>query len=290
MSEIKQNELLNMYGLDTLLKNGNIKMLRHQDNRMKGFNQLVQDSELLNEYQSYQSKNRFKDCKYIMSYIAFGKTYALFYGLYEVESVQEVSDFKVSENLKNLGHEEKFTGYCYKLKKLDNFKDLENRLVIDWGKSTITWHQWLEKNNKSIIEIRPKGFVKEFPGYLDVVLSYYELSNIVNNIEANRTWYDKLSSVYAIYLILDTKTGNQYIGSASGSNGLWGRWTDYVKTIHGGNKELIELIKKEDESYKLNLQYSILHILSASKSSEVEYYESLYKRKLGSRTFGLNAN
>jgi len=30
MNEIKQNELLNIYGLDELLKNGNIKMLRHQ--------------------------------------------------------------------------------------------------------------------------------------------------------------------------------------------------------------------------------------------------------------------
>ena len=65
---------------------------------------------------------------------------------------------------------------------------------------------------------------------------------------------------------------------------------DYAITIHDGNKALKELIYKEGQDYKINFQYSIMHVLSASRSSEVEKYESLYKKKLGSRVFGLNRN
>jgi len=287
---LNQNTLLRLYGLDEILNNGNIKMIRHQDGRYKDFDEIVQDNELLEEYQSYQSKDIYKDCKYLLIYISCGKTHSLFYGFYEVSETVEVKNFKVSEGLKSHGHIEFFTGFKYKLKKLNNFFQLEKRLIIDWGSAPIVWHQWLKLNDpKNIIEIKANGYVKDFPGYLDIMLSYKELQSIIENKEVNKTWYDKLSSIYAIYLILDSKTGNLYIGSASGKDGLWGRWSNYANNIHGGNKALVKLVE-DNNNYKYNFQYSILHVLSASKGSEIERYESLYKEKLGSRAFGLNEN
>jgi hypothetical protein len=99
-----------------------------------------------------------------------------------------------------------------------------------------------------------------------------------------------LSAVNGIYLILDKKTGLQYIGSASGKDGIWGRWSDYSKTVHGNNKSLIELLKN-DETYKNNFQWTILSTLPSNlNKEEIDDYETMYKVKLGSKTFGLNMN
>ncbi|MDD3794269.1 MAG: GIY-YIG nuclease family protein [Candidatus Gracilibacteria bacterium] len=285
-----QHQIFNIYGFDKLLNEGKIKVIRHADNRIKEFNKILNNTELFNEYQSYQKKDIFKGCKYIISYGEYGKTYGVFKGIYEVLSTENIKEDKVSNELISLGHEAIFTGFLYNLRKLNNFIDLENRLIIDWGKSTIQYHQWFNKeNDKKVIEIKNQGYVKDFPGYFDIVLSFEELKKIIDNKESNLIWYNKLSGIYAIYLILDKKTGNQYIGSAYGKDGLWGRWEEYSRTFHGGNKELIELIKNGN-SYQLNFQYTILHVLSATKGSDIIYYENLYKEKLGSRTFGLNKN
>ena len=283
-----QNELLKMYRLDDLIDTKKVKMVRHQDNKLY-FDKLLK-SNLLEEYQKYQVKDVFKECDYILVYTAFGKTHSLFYGIYKVNGSVYSENIEVSQELQDCKHHNNFNGFIYDLEEVNFLDDLKDRLVIDWGKSTITWDQWLIKNNKEVISIRPKGYVTDFPGYLDVVLDFSELEEIIKYPEANNTWRDKLSSIYAIYLILDTQTGNQYIGSASGSQGLWGRWKDYATNIHGGNNSLIDLIEKNGEQYKYNFQYSILHILSATKASQVEYYENMYKRKLGSKAHGLNQN
>ena len=125
---------------------------------------------------------------------------------------------------------------------------------------------------------------------MDFTLSYNELKKISEYPEANKRWIDKLSSVNGIYLILDKKTGNQYIGSAYGANGIWGRWNSYVKNYHGENKRLIELLKN-DNNYYANFQWTILETLPANLSKEkIISYETKYKEKLGTRAFGLNSN
>jgi len=100
--------------------------------------------------------------------------------------------------------------------------------------------------------------VREFPGYLDFVLSYDELVAIIKNPDANREWHRMLSAVAGVYLIADLKTGRQYVGSAAGESGVLGRWTVYARVPHGGNKLLRELFT-EDKEYAKNFQYTILH-------------------------------
>ena len=180
----------------------------------------------------------------------------------------------------------------YDLESITGFEDLKERVIIDWGKGTLAWVQkHNEQNIKEVIEILPTGYVKEFSDYFDFTLTYNELKKLTEYPEANKRWIDKLSPVNGIYLILDKKTGSQYIGSAYGVNGIWGRWENYVNTKgHGGNKLLIELLDK-DENYISNLQWTIFETLPANLSKDrVILYETRYKDKLGTRAFGLNAN
>jgi hypothetical protein len=141
-----------------------------------------------------------------------------------------------------------------------------------------------------VIEVLPKGYVRAFPGYLDFVLKQQELREIVANPEANRTWHSMLSEVAGIYLIVDQRTGRQYVGSAYGASGILGRWSEYVRCGHGGNKQLIELME-EDPGCVDHFTFSLLRTLPRTLTkNEVIKIEGLYKNKLGSRAFGLNAN
>lgn len=105
-------------------------------------------------------------------------------------------------------------------------------------------------------------------------------------------WKDKLSAVAGVYLITDTKTGKHYVGSASGAQGgIWGRWSEYAHTKHGGNKGIVDLVAADD-NYCYNFQFSILEVFPLKKDSqEVLEYEKLYKKKLMSYSpLGLNEN
>lgn len=102
--------------------------------------------------------------------------------------------------------------YRYKLKQQAGFEDLEQRVVIEWGRSTRTWHQWLKP--KEVVEVLPKNYVMEFPGYEDFILGFDDLKKIIHNHSAHREWHRMLGAVAGIYLITDGSTGKQYVGSA----------------------------------------------------------------------------
>jgi hypothetical protein len=240
-------------------------------------------------YQSIQKIDKFKNSKYIVSFTDLEGTKSLLYGVFKINGVKDI--FDLPEELAAIEKPEKWIPGKYKqyeMERVNVLNDLEGRLVIDWGTSTI---QWCQKDlNKEIVEILPDGFFKPFPGYQDVLLSFEELAKVVNNPDANRQWKSMLSNVYGVYLILDKKTGKQYVGSAYGKEGIWGRWSTYVLTKHGNNKILIELLEQSAEEYK-NFQFSILDVLPNSILKEsVIQKESRIKEKLGSIAFGLNAN
>ena len=175
--------------------------------------------------------------------------------------------------------------------KTDFMEDLIERLVIDWGNPAINWCKNLyNKSEKEVVEIRPKGYVENFPGYDAVFLSFIELEKIIRNPDANRIWHTMLSAVAGIYLIVDRKNGLQYLGSAYGKKGIWGRWKNYVADKHGGNIKLKENIAINSKCYE-NYTFSILRTLPKTLTkNEVIAYENQYKEILGTRAFGLNGN
>lgn len=131
----------------------------------------------------------------------------------------------------------------------------------------------------------------DFPGYDKVRLSFEELSIIVHR--RKHDWVAALENQKAVYLITDTLTGRQYVGSAYGDNGmLLKRWSEYVSDGHGGNKLLKELVDTEGFDYiKQNFQYSVLENYNARTDKRIILErESWWKATLGSRAFGLNSN
>lgn len=274
-------ELLSLRKLDL---NRKIKLVRHQDKRFDISD--LMSKNLFERYQSYQSNPVF-DCDYIVSFSGMEGSKACMIGVYQVKDRKPASAYPPPADLNKPDF---FTDiiYYYILEEMKGFEDLNNRVVIDWGRSPLAWHQWLTE--KEVIEILPAGYVKEFPGFEKAILRYDELVSIINAPDANKEWHMVLSSVFGVYLITDMATGKQYVGSASGENGILGRWTDYAKSPGGGNRQLVELLR-DNNDYANNFQFSILQTLPRTLTQkEVIEYETLYKDKLGPRAFRLNSN
>jgi hypothetical protein len=257
--------------------------VRHQDSRWDLGALLRHDQ--IEEYQRHQGEHIFK-CEYIISFIGVGGSKALFLGVYKVNGVKQSKSHKWSHDY--IYQEMNPGQFVYNLKEVEGFEDYETRLVIDWGKSTRSWHQWIK--SKSVVEIRPEGKIRPFPGYLDFIVEFNELIEMINNSDANREWHTMLSSVAGVYLIVDSKTGKQYVGSAYGEKGIFGRWENYARNGHGGNDQLKTLLRKS-KTYSKYFAFSILRTLPKTLTKrEVIEYENLYKTKLGTRAFGLNSN
>ena len=263
-------EILNLK--TEVFKNSRVKLVRHKDSRAE-YRELIKDRDGLLKYQKQQSKPVFHECDYIISFIGKERRKSILFGVFKVN-----------------GSIEKDGKYYYKLEELTEFKYLSNRAIIDWGNNAIAWHQWYDTQPKEIVQILPKGYLGDFPGLVNFVLEFDELKKLVENPEANEDWKNHLSSVNGIYLILDSKTGNQYIGSANGKGGIWQRWSDYANTFHGGNNKLIDLCKTDKNYYK-HFRYSVLQTLPSNiTQKEIVKIENLYKEKLGTKAHGLNDN
>lgn len=239
-------------------------------------------------YQTIQSPTRFKDTDYVISFLGETGTNGTYLGCYKVEGCKPFDRSAFPDNFpSDCGAE---SDIVYDLVKTDYFSELVNRLIIDWGKGTLNWcHNG--STEKEILSILPPVSNHPFPGYNKVILSYAELQDIIYNPSAHAIWNQKLSAVAGVYLITDTKTGMHYVGSAYGDQGgIWGRWSSYAHTKHGGNKELIDIISK-DPGHAQYFQYSILEVLPLKTDKhEVLYFEKLNKIKLRSIEFGLNDN
>ena len=178
----------------------------------------------------------------------------------------------------------------FHLEYVDLLKEYEGKLVIDWGKSTRMWHQ-KGTTEKPIVAIQPKN-EKSFVGFENLILSFDELKEVIENDTDYKLWHAAMSAVNAIYLIVDTKTGARYVGSTYGYDGLLGRWSVYAATGgHGNNKGLMAHLKSKRNSCH-NLQFSVLQVLSKSLTDkQIIDAETLWKKKLLTyEPFGLNQN
>ena len=286
-----------------------IKATRHvmKGRGWDGFDDLIRfDDELLSVFSGNMTSDKYKDTDIVLNFVALPKSKALFRGSFinhgrisfnqakkyypgypayqnYLKSITDVyygnKKYKKPPSLSKQ--------LFYKLEQSQLLETYRNRLVIDWGKSQ-TYVQ--KKLDKEVTEIYPKGFVSLFPGWDKVHLSHQELKEIINNPDGNKDWYEYLSRHSGVYVIFDSSSGMQYVGSASGGNGIWSRWEGYAKTGHNGNKTLKELASKNPE-FSNNFTYSLHHVFPRTVSkNDVLYYESLLKNKLGSRAYGLNEN
>lgn len=274
-------ELLSLRGFDPTIPT---KLVRHEDSRYD-VRELHRQG-WLEPYQSFQSKPIFHKVRQIIAFLGAGRTRARFVGVYEVlghrpgEQVQLPTDFPFPEWTSE---------FFYDLVKRPGYEDLEGRVVIEWGKGTLSWHQHLR--DKPVIELLPSGdTIPVFDDYLQFVIRHEQLVAIVTGAEAHREWRSRLSAVAGVYLIQATTTGQQYIGSAYGDGGVWARWQAYATNGHGANKLLKRLVR-EDPAYPEAFRFSLLQVLPKSMTrTDVIRWEGVFKDKLGTRATGLNLN
>lgn len=275
------SDVLKKAGLDP----AQVKLIRHPMNN-KEFAPFYEKNMVL-EYTRHQAAGFSKGYNYWAVFIGDMGSYAKFFALYRVgDYVPDTPDIMPP----GFPYPETFQGeYAfYDLDHVDSLREYEGRLIIDWGKSVRMWHQ-KGTTEKPIVAIQTDAKMV-FSGFENLILRYDELKEIIENPTIYDSWHTALSSVNAIYLIVDTETGRQYIGSAYGEGGLLGRWSCYINTQHGNDKKLRVLICNYPERYH-SFQFSILQILPKTVTAkDVIAVESLYKKKLMSIKFGMNDN
>ena len=230
------------------------------------------------EWQEYQNNRNFK-CDHIISLIHLGGSDWLFAGIYKVNSC-----IPKSNNEK--------TWFEYSTSELLGLDHLAGRAVINFSKDFRASYLNGERYVDQLIvkEIKPeRQSIGDFPGYNKVFLPLRGLKTVVR--QQLQSWKTALSNVAGIYLIADTMTGKQYVGSAYGDAGIWQRWCAYADTGHGGNKELRNLLRDKGDNYALNFLFTILEVIDLNASMDyVTTRECHWKDALLTRQYGYNSN
>lgn len=187
-----------------------------------------------------------------------------------------------------------FDDINYEGEELDEYKKYFGRVIVKFHKKFQIQGIKYEAvySDLEVLEILPSLFDgDEFPGYDKVCLTYAQLKSIIER--QKNSWISALKNQKAVYLITDTSNGKQYVGSAtSDKEMLLARWTNYVDNGHGGNVELIKIVKEKGFDYiKKNFQYSILENYNARVDDQIILErECWWKKALQSRKFGYNDN
>ncbi|MCR5205686.1 MAG: GIY-YIG nuclease family protein [Lachnospiraceae bacterium] len=290
------------------LPSDNVVAIRHVFNK-KAENMDVWDKydrRFFEEYQSIQPREDFfKNKRYVLSFISDGKTYSRFVGCYEIIKQYPANKAK---RLEGFTHQDFYSrpGHIYfKMKLSEYMKDLIDRLVIDWP-GTVGYVQYKEQAlaNKPVISISQDS-KHVFPGYYRVAWNFSEMREYVINSDQYEEITNALKEVNAVYLVVDSKTGKYYVGSAYGKDGLYGRWKKYAETNGkggssgeewDGNAGIVEYLKLKPDAYK-DFKYSILEVVHKIGIKEKDKEATLdaekaWKRKLCTfkTAWGLNKN
>jgi hypothetical protein len=227
------------------------------------------------EWQEGQNNKNF-ECDMVLGLIQLSTEEWLFAGVYKVLGVKRG----------------RTQNYRYQTECLPGQEELIGRIVVKYKREYRASYIWGKKYGQhlEISEIRPRKLaIEEFPGYHSVIIPYSKLRVIVENNE--QTWKSALSNINGVYLVCDMSNGKLYVGSAFGEEGIWGRWTSYVRTGHGGNVELKALLKKKGDNHVRHFQYSVLEIADTHATEQyVQERETYWKNALMSRSFGYNSN
>jgi hypothetical protein len=265
---------------DAGLPLADVRLLRHKDQRAaKGRTPYDLWRENRLAFESYQSTQGFDgrpklNAPYWASFVGTHTDATLFVGVYKVAYQGVLQKDMPRPHMEGVD----MAGSCdvYDLRVDERFCDLDGKLYIDWGEGTRAWVQYAERQNKRITELRTEFKEPEFPGFLN----FREPLSKLDSLPA--AWIAALKCCKGIYLLTCPKTKEQYVGSATGDDGFWRRWQDYIQTGHGGN---VALKSREPSDY----QVSILEVAgTASTTDDILAAEVRWMAKLQSREMGLN--
>lgn len=262
-----------------------VRLLRHQHVARDGLTPYalwLDDSAEFERYQSAQRAERRAHFagNYWAAFVVPPDGSSLFVGLYKIGDFAPVTLDWVDPLLRATAAQMGRDLDIYAYERVSVFDHLIGCLKVDWGEGKRSWAQRADSANgdKRIVELVQSFREPEFPGYTRFI------GNLGTLMGLPPTWISPLSSARGVYLLTCPRTKEQYVGSAYGKDGFWGRWQAYIVTGHGGNVGL----KSRDPS---NYQVSILEVAgSGATAEEIIGLEQLWKAKLQSRDMGLNRN
>lgn len=170
----------------------------------------------------------------------------------------------------------------FELTQSEIMADLRGRLVIGWTAPRSWWMRARTASTYPVTGIADAEPIP-FPGFDELILDHTDLQAVMRE-PRYASWRTALGSVKGVYLITDTSDGRQYVGKADGADSIRQRWSAYAANGHGSNRDLRGL----DPS---TFQFSVLRVFDpATPEAVINAAESHYKRALGTRRHGLNAN
>jgi hypothetical protein len=271
------NQLLEEAGIDP----ASTRLLRHKEVLLCDkvpYELWLDDRAAFEEYQQHQlhgERARFAG-RYWASFAGLRDDRTVFLGIYEVDGAEQLLHpyhFAASGKQFDAGMIDR-----YSITRTELLSEFSERLFIDWGPGKRSWQQRADYQDKRVTELRQQAQDASFPGLMHWTAPASRLSALP------AAWREHLALARGVYLLSCPRTGELYVGSASGEQGFWGRWTSYEVDGHGGNIAL-KLRERSD------LQISILQVAGSSETPDsILAAEALWKSKLGSREFGLNRN
>lgn len=245
---------------------------------------------VFNAYQQTQTEvveQRMKKAKYVAAFIGHAPGSALFVGLYErygeeLLNPDQIRKLPGFQGLKKYGMEiPERPQFLFDLKlREDFFGDWKGKLAIEWPGGEINWHRFANQASFGITTLHEESLLGEKPP-----LNYREWDldwNMLNILP--ESWKAVLRGWCGIYFIFDSSDGKGYVGKASGSENLLGRWMNYKDNGDGGNVKL----RGRDPK---NFRFSILELVPGDMEIEsVEEREQNWMLRLRTRTrtHGLN--
>lgn len=259
-----------------------VRLIRHKDSRAKkGYTPYElwrDDRPRFDMYQSTQNiKNRTKlSAPYWAVFVVNRDDESMFAGLYSVRYQGLLETDTPQPHMDGIDKAGDYDVYDLVLQ--DTLSEYIGKLFIDWGRGALAWVQHASRNDKPITKLHEEFQEPDFPGFLNFIQPLSKLDNLP------KSWSAALRSTCGVYLLTCPKTKEQYVGSATGEEGFWGRWRDYVQTGHGDN---VGLKNRNPSDY----QVSILEAAGTSATQEdIQSMEGLWQAKLQSREMGLNKN
>jgi len=247
--------------------------------------------EVFNAYQQTQSERverQMKRAEHVASFIGHQPGFAVFVGLYEVKgwnwmTKKEVLALATYRALREFGQQSTEWGrnrlLFFDLRLSHIFAEWKGKLIVRWPPPEIVFSRWASANRFEVEAILQESLLaKDMPDWRDLLLSWEDLHAIP------ASWRYALQQWRGVYFILDSQSGQGYVGSAYGKDNMYQRWTNYAKTGHGGNKLLRQCEPR-------NLRFSILERVSPdTPDQDVIERERTWKVRLHTRQHGLNAN
>ena len=256
-------------------------LLRHQDRRASRgrtpYELWRDDTPALELYQSHQGTDgraRFRNARHWASFVGTPQGETLFAGVYQAAYAGLLAEDTPMPHRDSVDK----AGACdvYHLTRDEQIADLIGKLYVDWGAGTRAWVQRADRQNKPITELRLTFKEPPFPGFLNFLQALSTVDKLPKD------WITALRNARGVYLLTCPITKEQYVGSATGHDGFWQRWQDYVTNAHGGN---IALKSRTPSDY----QVSILEVAGTSATTDdIIGMEERWKKKLQSKEMGLN--